>query len=63
MHVKNGKPRTWHGDKTIESHYGKLVRAIDDKANTEGKGKNHKECLDALAKFLNRWEAWKGASV
>lgn len=63
MKVKNGKPRTWHGDKLIETHYGKLVRSLDDKAAAEGRSKHHAECLASLSEFLKRWEAWKGAAV
>lgn len=60
---KAGSTTTWHGDKAIDGHLGKLVRALDDKANAQGKGKHHKACIDTLGTFTKAWEAWKAATA
>lgn len=60
---KEGNGKLDFDDDVIDQHYGKLIRAVDARADAlSAKGDGHKACIADLRAFAQSWKAWRKES-
>jgi hypothetical protein len=46
-------------DSVIDTYFGKLICAVDERAEVLGGGEGHKACITDLRSFQQSWRAWR----